>query len=141
MNSFSLKLFNEELKFSSQRKSSSKKIIYSLLAIVVAIIISACITAMVGFNPFEMIEKLFTKAFEYEPKKLIYNISIFALAGLSFSFAFKANIFNIGISGQMFSAGVTMLIVSNALDEYITSSALGQFISLVVCVLVASFFA
>lgn len=141
MNNFRIKLFKEHLKYSFSRKDSTKKIFYSIIAIIVAIIISACVTAMVGFNPFEMISKLFTKAFEYEPKKLIYNISIFTLAGLSFSFAFKANIFNIGISGQMFSAGVTLLVISKALENIVTSSALGQIISLVVCVSVSSFFA
>lgn len=141
MDNFRFKLSFDTFRYSFKRKESSKKILYSILAIFVSIIIAGCITAMVGYNPFEMISKLFSKAFEYEPKKLLYNIAIFALAGLSFSFAFKANIFNIGISGQMFSAGITMLIISSSLSKFNLSPFLGQIISFMTCILTASFFA
>lgn len=141
MNSLKARLVFDTFKYSFKRKDSTKKILYSLIAIIVSLIIAGCITAMVGYNPFEMIAKLFTKAFEFEPKKLLYNIVVLSLAGLSFSFAFKANIFNIGISGQMFSAGITMLIISNSLDNFDINPFLGQTISFITCVITAGFFA
>ena len=39
------------------------------------------------------------------------------IGGLSFSFAYKAGVFNIGIPGQMMMSGLMVLIITTAINE------------------------
>lgn len=125
MNNLFLNLKKDQFIHGRKRKETTKKIIVTVTTIIGSVIVACLIGAMFGYNPFTIFADLLSKGF-ISPLQLIYSFGTFALAGLAFSFASKAGIFNIGISGQMITAGLVIISVTNALQDVNFPAPLGQ---------------
>lgn len=124
--------------FSKNRKSATKNTLSIIACITAAIILSLLIATALGYNPFVLLSDLFTKGF-IDHSKLIWGITTLGIAGLSFSFAFKAGIFNIGIPGQLLMGGLMALIITTAIDK--TGVKLPPGLGPIITLLIAVFFA
>lgn len=113
---FWTKLQTDAFLYTKNRKSITKNTLSIIACISAAIILSLLIATTLGYNPFILISDLFTKGFT-DYSKLIWGITTLGIAGLSFSFAFKAGIFNIGIPGQLLMGGLMSLIITTAIDK------------------------
>ena len=68
-------------------------------------------------------------------KATIGSIAIFAVSALSFIFAQKVGLFNIGISGQMLFAGQIATIVGFALSQANVPIGLGQIVVIIMAMM------
>lgn len=113
---FKLRLQSDSLVNSRARKSVTRNILSIAVCITLAIVVALLITLAIGYNPLTIFVNLFTKGF-IDYKTLIWNIAILGIGGLSFSFAFKAGVFNIGIPGQMMMSGLMVLVITTAINN------------------------
>ena len=134
------KLAFDSFLYSKQRKSASKNIICVTISIVLAIILALLVSTIIGYNPINILEQLFTTGF-INYKALIINIVVLGIGGLAFSFAFKAGIFNIGMSGQLLGSGLTVLVVSTALQNVNFPNGTGQLFMLLIAITTGGFIA
>ncbi len=92
-------------------------LLVSLSAVILGIIAGGILILLVGKNPFVGYEKIIFGAFSN--KRRIGNTLGMAtqlvFMGLSFSFAYKTGLFNIGGSGQMLIGGITCTILGHYL--------------------------
>ena len=101
----SLEFIWDKFAYSPKRRSVLKNFLVSLFAIIFSLIISLFIAMMV-YNNGSLFGGIMTQIFlaPFNPsnwKMTLQMISIFAVSALSFIFAQKVGLFNIGISGQM----------------------------------------
>lgn len=100
---------------SDVRQSSTKKILSTIVAIFVAFVIGiviACTVCKAWPKLNNILDEIFTAG--YEPKyinNMLSNMAILVVGALSFVFAYKAGLFNIGISGQMVMGGTLGTII------------------------------
>ncbi len=138
------RLFIDGIKYSSQRKKSTRSFASSVFSILSALIVALLVAAMLGYNPIEICAQLFTVGFE-NYKDLINFTGALVLSGLAFTMTAKAGIFNIGISGQMLGAGTVMVFVIKLFNQYgITDdipNGAGQVIIVAIAMLVGALFA
>jgi len=108
-------LFWKKNILSDVRQSRTKKILSSILAIFCALVIAliiACSICKTWPKLGPIIGTIFTSGFKKTNiNQLFSTMSIMLVAGLSFIFAYKAGLFNIGISGQMLMGGTVGTIV------------------------------
>ncbi|MCU4116888.1 hypothetical protein N8G13_00190 [Mycoplasma zalophi] len=126
-----------------QQKSSLRKIASSLWAIIMGILLSMIFISMIGKNPLQFFNLIFTSAFKsWNKEYLMGYLSIFLLGSLGVGLGFKSGYFNIGVSGQMmFGSLISFLIIFKLLDPSKTISAgylvLLMFISIITGALLA----
>lgn len=105
-------------KLGEARKASS--ILVSISAVFLGIVAASILILLIGKNPIKGFERLMFGAFSN--KRRIGNTLAMStqliLMGLSFSFAYKTGLFNIGGSGQMLMGGI----VCTILGHYLPSS-------------------
>lgn len=94
-----------------KRKQSTKTILITIFSILSALIVALLVAAMLGYNPFDLLARLFYVGFN-DPISLFSNIGVFCFAGFAFAFASRAGLFNIGISGQMLAAGTFIVFLT-----------------------------
>ena len=129
--------------YSDTRKKTTKNIFASILSIVISLLFALLLVIMIYGNG-----SLFGGIFKYifvapfqgsfkegNAKSMISSISIFAVAALSFIFAQKVGLFNIGISGQMMFGGQLGIIVGFALHNAGIMPGFGQVIVVLVAML------
>ncbi|MGL4948447.1 MAG: ABC transporter permease subunit [Mycoplasma sp.] len=124
-------LFKDSIIHGKKRKQSTKNILATVFSIASALIVALLVATALGYNPFDILSRLFTVGFQDLPA-LFSNIGVFCFAGLSFAFASKVGLFNIGISGQMLAAGTMIVFVTQAIPEGLIPSGSGQFIILMI---------
>jgi simple sugar transport system permease protein len=143
MNTFKLRYRLDKFKYSNKRKSGTKSILFSILAIIVSLFIALIITCVIYQKA-----SLFTGVIKYifitpftgsTYSDTISTISIFAVAAVAFLVASKAGLFNIGISGQMMFGGVVATIIAPHVVGI--PDGLCQIFLLIMCVLGATFIA
>ncbi|WP_208895206.1 ABC transporter permease subunit [Ureaplasma diversum] len=115
MLSFKSKLMLDSITKSTQRKSITKKVLSTIFAIFVAIIASTILVGILNYDTNDFLYRLFTQ-WKLSLEIYLTKVAVIGIAALSFIFAFKAGIFNIGISGQMLGAGMIMLVVVKNMD-------------------------
>lgn len=142
MFNYKTRLAWDSLVLGSQRKSISKKILSTVFAIFVAIMASAILVGIMGQNSSDFLVRLFTK-WKGSYEVFLSKVAIVGIAALSFIFAFKAGLFNIGISGQMLGAGLIMLLVvkNMTLANINMPNGLGQLFLLIIAMLAGGLFA
>ena len=89
------------------RNHIGKKIINSVLPVLLAFTIGGIIIAVLGSNPFEVYGVMIRKSL-MEMKGITRTLQLAApllLTGIAISLCFKANIFNMGIEGQLIFGG------------------------------------
>ena len=105
----------DQFVYATKRKKITKNIFVTTFAILLALVVSLLIVVMVygeGNLFVDIIVQIFTSPFNQSNWKLtIGSITIFVVSALSFIFANRAGMFNIGISGQMlFGAQIAIMI-------------------------------
>lgn len=125
-----------------ERKTITKKFLSTVFAIFVAIVVSAILVGILGYNIRDFFIRLFTKWIG-SPDIYLTKVAILGIAALSFIFAFKAGLFNIGISGQMLGSGLIMLLVVKNMQiaNINMPNVLGQFFLLIIAMLAGAMFA
>lgn len=116
LGNFKWAYFKNRVIHSDVRQSKTKKILGSILAIFVALMIAiiiACSVCDQWKNFGEVFKVIFTSGFDGRSSinMLFSNMAIMLVAGLAFIFAYKAGQFNIGISGQMVFGGTLATII------------------------------
>lgn len=88
-----------------------------LLAIVVALLLSAVLIAIAGVNPLVAYQALFLGAFGNKTAiaETLIKAAPLVIAGLGVMFAFRTNTFNIGAEGQIYFGALATTVVSLAL--------------------------
>ena len=121
-----------------ERKTITKKFLSTVFAIFVAIVVSAILVGILGYDIRDFFIRLFTK-WVGSPDIYLTKVAILGIAALSFIFAFKAGLFNIGISGQMLGSGLIMLLVVKNMQiaNINMPNVLGQFFLLIIAMLAA----
>lgn len=129
MNSFfktlgqDIKINSKSLFYNKNVRTNTKNTIFTIIFIIVAVLLSFIIISGVSSKNMGLIfEKLFNpRNFSYgrfdAGKNVISYMSMLGVAGLSFMFAYKSGIFNIGISGQMLAAILAILGLSEHLKS------------------------
>lgn len=87
----------------------NKKGLASFASIIAGFFVSCIVIGIMGYNPFDLMDKMFTAAFESELGGIWSTIQTFAMLtvlGVAVAIGFKAGIFNIGIAGQMVFAAM-----------------------------------
>lgn len=131
MNMLNYKLNKDSLLYSRKRKTTTKTIFITIFAIFISLIAASLLATAFGYDPFDLIARLFSEGFK-DINGLFFYICIFALSGMAFSFAFKAGVFNMGISGQMYGAGVAVLAVTKTLENVPFPPFVGQLFTLII---------
>lgn len=134
---FKLRLQSDSLVNSRARKSVTRNILSIIVCITLAIVVALLVTLAIGYNPITIFVNLFTKGF-VDYKTLIWNIAILGIGGLSFSFAYKAGVFNIGIPGQMMMSGLMVLVITTAINN--TGAKLPTGLGPIITILIAIVF-
>ncbi|MCV3753836.1 ABC transporter permease [Ureaplasma zalophigenitalium] len=110
MHKYAQKLAFHKIFCSLPAKNNYKKTLSTIFAIFISIIAATIFIGIIGYDPKDFLHRLFTRwVGSYE----IYlnKVAVVGIAALSFIFAYKAGLFNIGISGQMIGAGLVMIVV------------------------------
>ncbi|MEM8662765.1 MAG: ABC transporter permease, partial [Pseudomonadota bacterium] len=92
-----------------------------VLNILMALVVSGCVIALVGENPFKALMVMIDGAFFY-PGSLgftLYYTTNLIFTGLAVAVAFQARLFNIGGEGQAALGGLGVALVCLALDPYL----------------------
>lgn len=127
--------------YRKSQKTLRRKIISVTIFIVLGFLISLFILMGVGVRPSSFFS-IFTKIFisRSNTQSFIYQISIFVVAALAFSFSMNVGIFNIGISGQMMAgASTAILLISVFPEEWKSISGGGQIVTLLFSMISAVF--
>jgi simple sugar transport system permease protein len=135
-----IKFYKDKLFYSDKRRKSTKNLLVSALAIICSLIV-ALIIAMIIYKKgslfFKIIGEIFTIPFtSINYSKTISNITIFAVGGLGFIFAFRAGLFNIGLSGQMLFGGIVAILIGQHMVN--VPNGLGQILILVISIVAAA---
>lgn len=119
-------LWADQMIYPASQKSLRRKILSVTLFIVIALIISFLIMISLQIRP-QSFFMMFTRLFQStsNTQNFLYQIAIYVMAALAFSFAMNVGIFNIGISGQMLAGASTAVLLINALPDSFTSSVTG----------------
>lgn len=125
--------------YGSNRKKTSKNVLVAFFSIIISLFLALFITMIIygqGSLFYQIIAEIFSAPFSGSfIKATIGSISIFAVSALSFIFAQKVGLFNIGISGQMLFAGQIATIVGFPLTQANIPIGLGQILVIIVAMM------
>lgn len=132
--------------YSDNRRKTTKNIFVSVSSIIFSLLFALLLVIMIyskGSLFGDVFKYIFVAPFQgsFEmgnAKSTISSIAIFAMAALSFIFAQKVGLFNIGISGQMMFGGQFGTIVGFALHNAGIMAGLGQVVVILVAMLAGS---
>lgn len=118
------KLFSQTIQIKSQQvfysknvRRSTKNTIFIVIFILIAFFLSFLIMSLSSGNSINYyLEQMFLNI-GTSTSTWIIDASILGIAGLSFLFAHKSGLFNIGISGQMLAGGLAVVGLSKSLTE------------------------
>ncbi|OYD26750.1 nucleoside ABC transporter membrane protein [Mycoplasma testudineum] len=97
--------------FSFENKSASRKIVNSLIAIVLGIVATLIIISLSEFSVDAIIERLIDNSLNIFRDNFIKLIAIYIFASLAIAIGFKAGLFNIGVPGQMMISGALTFVI------------------------------
>ena len=135
--------------YNDNRKNASKNIFASLLSILISLFFALLLVVII-YNDLSLFGNVFKYIFiapfkgkfnESLAKNTISSISIFSMAALSFIFAQKVGLFNIGISGQMLFGGQVGTIVGFGLHHIGITPGIGQLLVIIIAMLSGSLIA
>ena len=125
--------------YGDNRKKSTKNVLVAFFSIVISLFVALFISMIIygqGSLFYQIIAVIFTAPFsESFVKATVGSIAIFAVSALSFIFAQKVGLFNIGISGQMLFAGQIATMVGFALSKANIPIGLGQILILLIAMM------
>ncbi len=92
-----------------------KSVIWVAFSVVLALLVSAVIMAMAGYDAGTAFTYLFVGALR-EPDRVVQFATPLILTGLSVAIAFKCGLFNIGAEGQLYIGSIAAAVVGYALS-------------------------
>lgn len=116
-------------------KSTANTLLYNIGAVVIGLIISACLLFFMKVNPLDIIGQTLGKIFgdKYNMGEVLVKATPLIFTSLAFAFTFKANLFNIGAQGQFYMGSIVAVAISLALGDTLPT------LVLILLVMVASF--
>lgn len=116
-------------------KSTANTLLYNIGAVVIGLIISACLLFFMKVNPLDIIGQTLGKIFgdRYNMGEVLVKATPLIFTSLAFAFTFKANLFNIGAQGQFYMGSIMAVAISLALGDTLPT------LVLILLVMVASF--
>lgn len=116
-------------------KSTANTLLYNIGAVVIGLIISACLLFFMKVNPLDIIGQTLGKIFgdRYNMGEVLVKATPLIFTSLAFAFTFKANLFNIGAQGQFYMGSIVAVAISLALGDTLPT------LVLILLVMVASF--
>lgn len=139
-----LKVKKDSLWYSKKNRSNAKTILWVVIFIIIAFLISLIILSSLGYSFTRSIEHIFTVPFTKSiSKDFAVQIATYGMASLAFLFAYKTGLFNIGVTGQMMGAGLAIVGAGQALSQD-GNIAVGQgavVLTLIVAILTGAFIA
>ncbi|MGL4951713.1 MAG: ABC transporter permease subunit [Mycoplasma sp.] len=136
--SIKFNLIKDSFLYGRKRKTLTKNILATVFSIVSALVVALLVATSLGYNPFDVLSKLFYVGFN-DPVKLFSNIGVFCFAAFAFSFASRVGLFNIGISGQMLASGTFIVFLTTKwIPAGTIPTGAGQLIILLVGMLVGA---
>ncbi|WP_052663106.1 ABC transporter permease [Mycoplasmoides pirum] len=134
-------IWTDKYLFKSSQISTRRRILSVIFFIIIGLLLSLIIISSLGIRT-QNFFLIFTNLFKStgNTQNFIYQIAIYTLAGLAFSFAMNVGIFNIGISGQMMAGASTAFLIINAIPTDLTSKVGqgGQIITVLLCIIGAT---
>ncbi|MCI5839142.1 MAG: ABC transporter permease [Peptoniphilaceae bacterium] len=104
---------------SSEKKFKiNSKVLFMIFAIVIGLLVGSIVLLISGYNPVETYSLLITGIFQ-KPKNIawtIVNATPLIFTGLSFAFALKTGLFNIGAEGQYIVGTIVAFLVGFLVD-------------------------
>ncbi len=131
---------SKQLVFGDNRKNTTKNTFVSVFSILFSLMLALFLVIIIyakGSLFAGVLKTIFTAPFagkfeESHAKDTISSISIFTVAALSFIFAQKAGLFNIGISGQMLFGGQLAVVAGFAMNHAGIATGLGQVLIVII---------
>lgn len=116
-------------------KSTASTLLYNIGAVVIGLIISACLLFFMKVNPLDIIGQTLGKIVgdRYNMGEVLVKATPLIFTSLAFAFTFKANLFNIGAQGQFYMGSIVAVAISLALGDTLPT------LVLILLVMVASF--
>ena len=95
------------------RKSFAFKVIFPVLAILIALLITGLIIYLMGFNPLEAYATMISGSFKNINAigETIVSAIPLIFSALSFALAYKSGVFNIGVEGQIYIGALFTILV------------------------------
>jgi len=102
-------------------KIKGNSLIYNVGAVVIGLIISACLLLFMKVNPVEVCGQTFMKIItdKYNMGEILVKATPLIFTSLAFAFTYKANLFNIGAQGQFTMGAVAAVSISLALQNVV----------------------
>lgn len=134
-------LFRDSMIYGKKRRRTTRSIFATVVSIVLALVAALLVATALGFNPIDVVAKLFYIGFN-DPITLLSNIGAYCFAAFAFAFASKAGLFNIGISGQMLAAGTVVIFFTTKIPGMeAIPNGVGQILTLLVAMITGSLIA
>lgn len=141
MNNFvkQVPIFTNSLIYFKRLQHGRRSTFSTLFFIFISFVVSIIFYAAIGCPP-DIFGKVFSLAFRGlgYGNELIRYFCIYAVAALSFAFAMKTGIFNIGISGQMLAGATTSFLIISTFQNSFHPAQGGQLLTLLFSVIAAS---
>ncbi len=101
-------------------------VFYNVAAVIVGLIISACLLLFMDVNPIEVCGKTLGKILtdRYNLGEIFVKATPLIFTSLAFAFTYKANLFNIGAQGQFSMGAVAAVSISLALQDAVPTPVL-----------------
>ena len=102
----------DKVKFRNNMSSAARQIVISLMAVVVALIISMLVIAAMGVNPLKAISKMLTGALGNKNAiaETLVKMTPLIFTGMSYALANRCGLTNIGMEGQLYIDALTATI-------------------------------
>lgn len=121
-----LKIKFDEFIYNSKPRQNRKNIYLVIGVIFATLMIALIVVQFFGYNFGSAFTHLFSQSFNlFIYKDLLFNFATLGLAALSFSFAYKSGLFNIGISGQMMGGAVAAIAVAQGFQPLLDNGTHG----------------
>lgn len=131
----------DQIFYSRTTRSNFKNTIFIIIFILISFLLSFTFASVTGGYDFGFLfRSMFSVGVLY--KEWISFAAILGVSGLSFLFAYRSGLFNIGISGQMLGAGLALVGLSKSLtSSSILNSPAAVLLSVIVVILTGAFIA
>ncbi len=100
--------------FLSPHKKNSNSILYPIVSVLLAFVAAGLLLLLLDMNPVLVYWNMLTMTFSdiYLISEILVKAIPLMLAALSFAFAFRASLFNIGIDGQFYMGALVAVVFS-----------------------------
>lgn len=105
---------------------SANALLYNVGAVVIGLVISACLLLFMGVNPLTVCAQTLNKILtdKYNLGEILVKATPLIFTSLAFAFTYQANLFNIGAQGQFGMGAIAAVSISLALQDIVPTPIL-----------------